>query len=71
MAAIFNPEIPSKAQPLRDLLAACSAGSQDDVSRAIVTICQGDTDARQQVVDLGGLLPLTDLLTSSDLPAPH
>ena len=39
--------------------------------QAICSICHSCDEVRQQVVELGGLVPLTDLLTSPDLEPPY
>ena len=51
------------------LLTAIAAESHEEVLRAICNICQSSDDVRQQVVDLGDLVPLVGLFASTALPA--
>ena len=57
------------AWALQELLNACSAQRHEELRRAVCDLCQQKDAIRQQVVDMGGLLPLVNMLTSSHLPA--
>ena len=71
MVASMQTDNFAAAQPLAELLVASLAGSRTKVSQAISSICHSHDEARQQVVELGGLVLLTDLLTSPDLEPPY
>lgn len=60
--------VKADTEPLTCLLRAISAGSSADVSSSICKICQHSESLREQVVAMGGLLPLVSMLCSRALP---